>query len=264
MLKKKSKRNLKSKIIIYYYKSSILFIAKLNKLNQGVIIENDTPQLNPGVIIKMMDYLYEKSLNGLPGMPSAKKLAEDYLKNNNGIPLVDKAWSLVRWQELKTGITGFVTGLGGIITLPVAVPADVTGQLYVNTRMAAAIAYMGGYDLDSDQTKSFVYATIAGMSVADVVKRFGVSFGYKLGEKLVTKIPGAIIIKINKLVGFRLLTKFGTKGLVNLVKFVPLLGGAVGGAVDVVGTRSIGSLAIKNFIKNPENKNILNEKAPSV
>ena len=224
-------------------------------------MENDKPQLNSGTIMKMMDFLYEKSLNGLPGMPSAKKLAEDYLKNNNGIPLVDKAWSLVHWQELKTGATGFLTGLGGIITLPVAVPADVGVQLYVNMRMVSAIAYMGGYDLDSDQTKTFVYATIAGMSVSDVVKRFGISLGYKLGEKLVTKIPGAVIIKINKLVGFRLLTKFGTKGL---VKFVPFLGGAVGGAVDVAGTRFIGSLAIQNFIKNPENKNTLNEKVPSV
>ena len=227
-------------------------------------MENDKPQLNSGTIMKMMDFLYEKSLNGLPGMPPAKKLAEDYLKNNNGIPLVDKAWSLVHWQELKTGTTGFLTGLGGIITLPVAVPVDVADQLYVNTRMVSAIAYMGGYDLDSDQTKTFVYATIAGMSVSDVVKRFGISFGYKFGEKLVTKIPGAIIIEINKLVGFRLLTKFGTKGIVNLVKVVPFLGGVVGGAVDVIGTSSIGSLAIQNFIKNPENKNILNEKAPSV
>ena len=85
-----------------------------------------------------------------------------------------------------------------------------------------------------------MYATIAGMSVANIVKRFGISFGYKFGEKLVTKIPGAIIIEINKLVGFRLLTKFGTKGLVNLVTIVPFLGGVVGSAVDVAGTRSIG------------------------
>ena len=227
-------------------------------------MENDKLQLNSGTIMKMMDFLYEKSLNGLPGTRSAKQLAEDYLKNNNGISLVDKAWSLVHWQELKTGSTGFVTGLGGIIILPVAVPADVSATLYVNMRMVASIAYMGGYDLDSDQTKSFVYATVVGMSVANIVKRFGISFGYKLGEKLVTKIPGAIIIEINKLVGLRLLTKFGTKGLVNLVKVVPLLGGVVGGAVDVIGTRSVGYLAIQNFIKNPENENILNEKAPSV
>lgn len=212
-------------------------------------MENNDTKLNPGIIMKSMDFLYEKSLNGIPYvLSSAERLAEDYLKDDSK-SLFDKAWSLVHRQELKTGTAGFITGLGGLITLPIAVPADVSAQLLVNMGMTAAIAYMGGYDLYSDQTKTSVYMTIAGMSVVDIAKRFGISLSYKVGEKLITKIPGKIIIEINKLVGFRLLTKFGTKGLINLVKLVPFLGGVVGGAVDVGGTHYIGSIAIKNFIK---------------
>jgi hypothetical protein len=50
-------------------------------------------------------------------------------------------------------------------------------------------------------------------------------------------------------VGFRLLTKFGSKRAVNLGKAVPLVGGIVGGAFDTVTTDIIGKVAKKTFIE---------------
>ena len=66
----------------------------------------------------------------------------------------------------------------------------------------------------------------------------------------IKKIPHALIIKINQRVGFRLITKFGEKGAVNLVKVVPVLGGVVGGAVDITTTMTVGKVAKKMFISN--------------
>jgi hypothetical protein len=43
-----------------------------------------------------------------------------------------------------------------------------------------------------------------------------------------------VITKINQKVGFRLLTKFGSKGVINLGKMVPLTGGIIGGTESVV------------------------------
>lgn len=56
---------------------------------------------------------------------------------------------------------------------------------------------------------------------------------------LVKKIPGKVLIEINKKVGFRLATKMGEKGLINLGKVIPLLGGGIGGCVNAVGALSI-------------------------
>ncbi len=55
--------------------------------------------------------------------------------------------------------------------------------------------------------------------------------------------------KINQAVGFRLLTKFGSKGVVNLWKAVPVAGAFVGGAFDSVTTKIIGPLADRLFQK---------------
>ncbi len=64
---------------------------------------------------------------------------------------------------------------------------------------------------------------------------------------LIKRMPVEIIKQINKKVGFRLVTKFGEKGVINLGKCVPLVGGVIGGAVDAVGTNTIGKTAKKVF-----------------
>ena len=66
---------------------------------------------------------------------------------------------------------------------------------------------------------------------------------------MVKKIPGATLTAINQKVGFRFITKFGETGVVNLGKVVPVLGGVIGGGVDVASTRVIGNNAFKIFIK---------------
>ncbi|GIP46270.1 hypothetical protein J45TS6_47290 [Paenibacillus sp. J45TS6] len=66
-------------------------------------------------------------------------------------------------------------------------------------------------------------------------------------QTLYRKIPNEVIKAINKKVGARLLTKFGEKGVINLGKAVPVLGGIIGGAVDGIGTNIIGKTAKNTF-----------------
>lgn len=114
-------------------------------------------------------------------------------------------------------------------------------------RMIAAIASIRGYNLRSDQVQTFVYATLAGSSVADIVKKSGITIGNKLAVNTVRRIPGTVLTKINQAVGFRLATKFGTKGVVNLGKMVPIAGAGIGAIFDVTTTRTIARMAKKTF-----------------
>ena len=75
--------------------------------------------------------------------------------------------------------------------------------LYVQMRMIACLAYMGGYDAESDQVQTLVYACLAGIAVDQILKETGVKFGTKLSLALVEKIPGSVLVKINQKVGFR-------------------------------------------------------------
>ncbi len=81
----------------------------------------------------------------------------------------------------------------------------------------------------------------------EVVKQAGIKVGEKVTIGALKKVPGRVLIEINKRVGFRLFTKFGEKGVVNLVKLVPLAGGVIGGTIDGAACYSVGQLADRMF-----------------
>lgn len=133
--------------------------------------------------------------------------------------------------------------------MPVAIPANVSSVLYVQLRMVAAIAHIGGFDIQSDQVQTLAYACLTGSAIAHVLKQTGIKVGEKIAVSAINKIPGKVLTSINQKVGFRLLTKFGTKGAVNLVKLVPVAGGIIGGAIDIGSTQVIAKNAYNMFIK---------------
>ena len=202
--------------------------------------------LNEFMMMDVLNTCYEKAVNGLPKMETAQDLAEKYLRKHNNIN--DAINEFVNWQTAKCTTSGFLTGLGGLMTLPVALPANITSVLYVQIRMIAAIAHMRGYDLKDDQVKTFVYVALTGQAATDILKQAGIKIGTKMSTSLIKKIPFAIIKQINKAVGFRLVTKFGQKGVINLGKCIPVVGGVIGGGMDLLSTRTIAKAAQKLFI----------------
>lgn len=206
--------------------------------------------LTENKVMQALDWAYDKAVNGTPGLDSAFELADDYIKINGS--RIEQVNSLIRWQNTKAGTSGFLTGLGGIITLPVMVPANIASVMYVQIRMIAAIAHMGGHDLKDDKVKTLIYACLTGNAAKDILKDVGVVFGRKLTESAINNISGKTIISINQKVGFRLMTKFGEKGLINLGKLIPLVGGIIGATFDSVATNTIGNIAISAFIESTE------------
>ncbi|TMU82184.1 EcsC family protein [Bacillus sp. BHET2] len=209
--------------------------------------------LTHDAIMKALDWSYDKAVNGgIPGMDTATELADNYSTKTG--TLIENANSLIRWQNTKSATSGFLSGLGGLIVMPIAIPANITSVILVQMRMVAAIAHMGGHDLKSDEVKTFVYACLAGNGAKDILKNSGIQIGKKLAITGIKKIAGEVIKKINQAVGFRLLTKFGEKGVVNLGKMVPIAGGLIGGTVDAVSTNTIGNVARKLFIEEVNSK----------
>ncbi|WBL71462.1 EcsC family protein [Serratia liquefaciens] len=205
-------------------------------------------KLSEGKIMVALNWAYDKALDGtIPGTDSSYEMAENYQKGE--ADLADKVNSLIRWQNTKSATTGFVSGLGGIITMPVAIPASIATVIYVQIRMIAAIAIMGGYDVKDDRVKALVYSCLAGNAAKDILKGTGIIIGSKMSTQLIKSISKETIFAINKRVGFRLLTKFGEKGAINLGKMIPLVGGVIGGTFDGISTNVVGNVARKTFIE---------------
>lgn len=204
-------------------------------------------EMNQHQIMKLLDTLYEKSINGIPKVSQpVDVLANNYLLKNDSREKAAKQF--VNYQVAKCTTSGFVTGLGGLVTLPVAIPANVSSVMYVQMRMIACLAYMGGYDTNSDQVQTLVYACLAGISIDQIIKQAGIKFGTKFTNAMVKKIPGTVLTQINQKVGFRFLTKFGEKGIINIGKLIPVVGGVISGGFDLVETKVIANRAYKMFI----------------
>lgn len=210
--------------------------------------QSDTQEITESNAGMILDTIYSKALDGIPQVSqSVDDLVNDYLKKYTSTE--NAARALVKNQVLKCGTSGFITGLGGLITLPVAIPANISSVLYVQMRMIAALAKMGGYDIRSDQVQTMVYICLTGQAVTDVLKDVGIKIGEKTLEAAIKKIPGSVLTKINQRIGFRLITKFGEKGAINLGKLVPVVGGVIGGSVDAASTIGISKSAYNVFIK---------------
>lgn len=203
-------------------------------------------------IMQLLDKLYDQSIHGIAKVsPPVEELANNYLEKSNDATIAAKKF--INYQIAKCTTSGFVTGLGGLITLPVAIPANVGSVMYVQMRMIACLAYMGGYDTNSDQVQTLVYACLAGISIDQILKQAGIQFGNKFVMAMVKKIPSEVLTKINQKVGFRFVTKFGTKGIVNIGKAVPVVGGVISGGFDFVETKVIANRAYKMFINGDFN-----------
>ena len=199
-------------------------------------------------ILRVLDWAYEQAIDGIPGVGSANDLAQDYLVREG--TLEEQVNSLIRWQNTKAATSGFVSGLAGLITMPVAVPANISVVLFVQVRMIAAIAIMGGYDVNDDRVKSLVYACMAGNAAKGYLGEVGIDVTQKLALSAIRSIPVSILAAINQKVGFRLLTKFGEKGVINLGKAVPLVGAIIGATFEAVSTNMVGNAARGVFCRD--------------
>ena len=203
-------------------------------------------KLNDKLILQLLEWGYDKAVTGIGGMGNAYALAEDYRQKSHSTK--EAVATLINWQMAKSATTGFLTGVGGVVTLPFAIPANVASVVLLQLQMIAAIAILGGYDPRSDQVRSLAFICLTGSAASELLKKLGVRAGEKTALLAMEAVSVQVAGKLNKLVGLRLLSRFGRGGVVNFSKVVPVVGGLVCGSVDAATTRIVGKTAERYFI----------------
>lgn len=194
--------------------------------------------------MNMNDFLnsiYDSAING-----KAVELANEYIdRYGRTEEAIDR---LVANQRRKCTATGFVTGLGGMMTLPVALPADLYSSLVIQMNMIVAIAVIRGYDVNSDQVRTLVFLCIIGNSIGDVLRQAGIKMVTNYTAKaIIPKLSQAVSKKIATNVGSKLLVKASTKGVSSMAKMVPVLGGVIGGAYNYAEVSTYANIARQRF-----------------
>lgn len=219
--------------------------------NIAVKAEDAVAVLNsPEQVQALLDACYQAALDGIPKVSSSVDTLVDEYRGKSETT-AEAARKLISNQLIKCSASGFLSGVGGALTLPVtvaAVSADIGSVIYMQMRMVAALAQMGGYDIHSDQVQTMVYVCLTGKAMSDILKSAGIKTSERLAVNVIKKLPGSVCTAINRRVGMRFVTKFGEKGVVNLGKMVPVVGGVVGGGFDFATTKTIGDNAYRMFI----------------
>ena len=196
-----------------------------------------------------------------PGLSSAQDLATEYLRNESYSNHRQRIDALIKWETTKNFTSGFVTGLGGLLTLPFALPAGFAGSWVVQARMAAAIARIYGHDLQSERIRTLIVATLVGDSITEIATASGIRIGSGVAKAAADKVSRRGFGEFSKRVGSRLLAKAGQKSSVNLMKGVPLIGGIAGGTLDAVACRIVGKHA-RVLFKTPERSAAAKKRPP--
>ena len=148
--------------------------------------------------MQSLEWAYTKAVNGVVGVDSAEELAQDYLKKGDN--LQEQINHLIRWQDTKAGASDFLTGISGILTIPVVLPTNITSVFYIQLRMIAAIAIMCGYDVKDDKVKTLAYSCLVAFNGNHKESRD--KKREKIAVSMLKKLPGTLITKINQAVGF--------------------------------------------------------------
>ena len=194
---------------------------------------------NPRSILAMMGWFYDKAVRGIAGIESAETLAERYLADAKG-DVTKAAHSMIRWESVKAGSTGFLSGVVGVVAMPVTLPLNITSVLFLQTRLVAAIACLGKRNLADERIRALAGLCLCGNAAKALLQEVALQAMENWTRAFTRKIVEKTLLLMAARAGVRTSGQF--------IRLVPLAGGVVSGAVDVTTTRTIGRIACTTFL----------------
>ena len=205
------------------------------------------PTDGDGPIDRLVEMLISTGLDGRGPLSSSREVAEEVLAKSDGDR--EKAIArLARATTVKGSIGGFLTGLGGFVTMAVSLPVNVAEFYIQAVRMVGAIATLRGYDVDEPRVRTAVLLTLVGSDSDEVLKKAGMTTASgRLTSYALKGLPPAALMIVNKAVGFRLMRGVSEKVLSRFGRGIPVAGGLVGGGIDGYMMKKIADQAMKEF-----------------
>ncbi len=209
--------------------------------------ETDEQNSVVGALQTMVESFRDIGLEGKLHYSSAAEVAAQASNRSSNKP--KKAIRhVVRRHRRTVTVGGFLTGLGGLFTLPFLLPANIF-EFYVQaTRMSGAIAAIRGYDLDDEQVRSRVLAALVGEESDDVLASIGLGPVAGAATRQITKhVPLPASSAVARAIGARVLRRFGLRSVRLFGKAIPGLGGIIGAWADRRMLKKVQRSTMKSF-----------------
>lgn len=205
-------------------------------------------ELAPGLTTAFVREALQRAICGVGPLPPAAAAAEKQLREHRGH--VDAAIHDVIENHVRyAGAQGFVTNLGGLATMAVAIPTNITGLALVECRMIAGIAHLRGYELDDPRVRNAILVCLLGEdSVPRLVKAKKIPAPPMATATAPAHDPDLDQV-ISAEVAADLISRIAGKRLAGTVgRRIPLVGGLVGAGADGYATWRIGRYADRELL----------------
>jgi uncharacterized protein (DUF697 family) len=204
-----------------------------------------TPQIAGGALRRVL----EVAIDGYGRLPGAKAVAAKHLQRHSG-SVDDAIDSIIDAHVRLASAQGFVTNLGGIAALAIAVPANLAGVAVLQVRMVAAIAHLRGYDVNDNRVRTALVMCLLG---GEEIARRIVEGKLPTSPMTVATAPmfdRDLDRQVAEEVTTGLASRVGGRNMALVVtKRVPLLGGGIGAVMDGYATHQIGKYAKSELLR---------------
>lgn len=201
-----------------------------------------------GAVQRLIDAIRDIGLDGKLAFSSAEEVARKAQRGRARRRPEKAVRRLIRSHRRGVTAGGFLTGLGGVITLPVLLPTNVMEFYIQATRMVGAIAVVRGYDLDDEEIRVRVLAALLAEESGEVLR--GIGLGPVAGAAargVAGRFTGSPTSAVISALGGRMLKRFGLRSARLFGKAIPGLGGVLGALSDRRQLAKIAQTARRSF-----------------
>jgi EcsC protein family len=201
----------------------------------------------PTVTANFVRQAFDRAVDGFGPLLGAAELADKRLAESDGN--VNRAIrSLIDSHVRFAGAEGFLTNIGGLVTMAVTLPINISGLALLQAHLVAGIAHLRGYDLDDPRVRNAVIACMLGEdTVKSLIKKKKLpsspmaiatapAVDTTLDQRLAAEVTGELMARV---AGKRTIAVVGRR--------VPVVGGGVGAITDGFATYQIGRYAAKEL-----------------
>jgi hypothetical protein len=214
----------------------------------GAALAPKVTNLAPGLTTSFVHHALDRAITGVGPLPNAASAADEQLAEQGGD--VERGIHEVIENHVRyAGAQGFVTNIGGLVTMAVTVPVNLSGLALIQCRMVAGIAHLRGYELSDPRTRAAILACLLGEErILRLVKSrllpgtpmeiaSAAVHDPELDRLLATEVAAELVTRAT---GKRLAATVGRR--------VPVVGGVVGAGTDAYVTWKIGRYVDREFL----------------
>lgn len=197
-----------------------------------------------------LDPLYDVAIEGLPLLGTPDETASRFLARSGSLEA--RAESMSATHLALCASTGFVCGLGGFLTLPITLPANVAGVAIIQLHLCASTALLSGLDPRAPEVRSRCVACLTGATVEaerDVPQEVLDRSAVKIAERGVRLLAEAAV-GLAELAG-----RLGARTVLARRlprRSLPVVGGVIGGISDLYSTQKVAAAARAAFLPTVE------------